>query len=33
VPQSLPLLTKDELADRIYDTLLALKQRRSNGDA
>ena len=32
VPKSLPLLTKDELADRIYDTLLALKQRRSNGD-
>jgi phosphopantothenoylcysteine decarboxylase/phosphopantothenate--cysteine ligase len=32
-PESLPLLSKDELADRIYDTLLSLKQRRSNGDS
>jgi phosphopantothenoylcysteine decarboxylase/phosphopantothenate--cysteine ligase len=28
VSQSLPLMSKDELADRIYDHYLALKNRR-----
>ena len=32
-PQSLPLLSKDDLADRIYDSILSLKQRRANGDS
>ena len=30
---SLPLMTKDELADRIYDHLLALKDQRRNGNS
>jgi phosphopantothenoylcysteine decarboxylase / phosphopantothenate---cysteine ligase len=30
---SLPLMTKDELADRIYDHLLALKDKRRNGNS
>ena len=30
---SLPLMTKDELADRIYDHLLVLKDKRRNGNS
>jgi phosphopantothenoylcysteine decarboxylase / phosphopantothenate---cysteine ligase len=30
---SLPLMTKDELADRIYDHLLTLKDKRRNGNS